>query len=118
MRHYFFAISKNAFMQRDGANISLWQAGLDDFSSASSGTSVTSSNNGIGIPGGEKVYDVLVVGGGVTGVTTALQLQKAGKSCIIAEAHTLCFGTTGGTTAHLNTFFDTTYDHIIRDFGE
>ena len=102
-------------MQRDGANISLWQAGIDDF--ISSGTPSPATNSAQS-PSENKVYDVLVVGGGVTGVTTALQLQKAGMSGMIAEAHTLCFGTTGGTTAHLNTFFDTTYDRIVKDFGE
>ena len=54
----------------------------------------------------------------MTGITTGLLLQKAGKSCVIAEARNLCFGTSGGTTAHLNTFLDTTYDQIIKKFGE
>ena len=92
-------------MQRDGACISLWQSSTDDFESMSSGNT-------------ENVTDVLIVGGGITGVTTALQLQKAGSFCILAEAHTLCFGTTGGTTAHINTFFDTTYADISKKFGE
>ena len=91
-------------MKRDGACTSLWQNGVDDYI-----TKVQSTN---------KTFDVLIVGGGVTGITTALQLQKAGLSCIIAEAHSLCFGTTGGTTAHLNTFFDTTYDQLQKNFGE
>jgi glycine/D-amino acid oxidase-like deaminating enzyme/nitrite reductase/ring-hydroxylating ferredoxin subunit len=47
-----------------------------------------------------------------------LQLQKAGLQCVVAESHNLCFGTTGGTTAHLNTFLDTTYEQIEKDFGE
>src|SRR5205085_7645546 len=45
-------------------------------------------------------------------------IQRQGKQCIIAEAHNLCFGTTGGTTAHLNTFFDTSYPEIEKKFGE
>jgi glycine/D-amino acid oxidase-like deaminating enzyme/nitrite reductase/ring-hydroxylating ferredoxin subunit len=65
-----------------------------------------------------RQFDVIIVGGGATGIATALQLQKGGKRCLVAEAQTLCFGTTGGTTAHLNTFFDTTYDQIRSDFGE
>jgi glycine/D-amino acid oxidase-like deaminating enzyme/nitrite reductase/ring-hydroxylating ferredoxin subunit len=92
-------------MKRDGSQTSLWQHNMPDYI-----PKVTE------LP--QKVFDALIVGGGVTGVTTALQLQKAGWQCILAEAHTLCFGTTGGTTAHLNTFLDNSYDHIEKDFGE
>ncbi len=91
-------------MKRDGATISLWQETVQDknFSAAAA----------------TETFDVLVVGGGITGVTTALLLQKKGKKVAIAEAHNLCFGTTGGTTSHINTFFDTTYDQIQSDFGK
>lgn len=92
-------------MQRDGALTSLWQHKMPEYNSGS-----TSINN--------QLYDVLIVGGGMAGITTALQLQKAGKKCIVAEAHTLCFGTSGGTTAHLNTFMDNPYSTIEKDFGE
>lgn len=64
------------------------------------------------------VYDVIVVGAGITGVTTALLLQHAGKSCILVDAANAGFGTTGGTTAHLNTFYDTSYQMMIDNFGE
>jgi glycine/D-amino acid oxidase-like deaminating enzyme len=47
-----------------------------------------------------------------------LLLQKAGKNCIVFEAYNLCFGTTGGTTAHLNTLLDTPYSTIIKKFGK
>ncbi len=66
----------------------------------------------------ETTYDVLIVGGGITGITTALLLQKQGKKCVVAEAHSLCFGTTGGTTAHINSFLDASYDQIQSDFSE
>ena len=92
-------------MKRDGASKSLWQDKLESYVSAT--TTIPMHR-----------FDVVIVGGGVTGITTALELQKAGKKCIVAEAHSLCFGTTGGTTAHLNSFFDTSYDQILKDFGE
>jgi glycine/D-amino acid oxidase-like deaminating enzyme/nitrite reductase/ring-hydroxylating ferredoxin subunit len=60
---------------------------------------------------------VVIVGGGITGLTTALLLQKAGKCCTLVEAYNLGFGTTGGTTAHLNTFMDTTYNEIEKKFS-
>lgn len=66
----------------------------------------------------DLVYDALVVGGGITGLTTALLLQEAGKQVILAEAHSPGFGTTGGTSAHINTFADTTYREAESAFGE
>ena len=92
-------------MNRDGAQTSLWQDKIGEYTAKANA-----------IP--DAVVDVLIVGGGITGVTTGLLLQKQGKSCLIAESHNICFGTTGGTTAHLNTFFDTTYKDIIKDFGQ
>lgn len=92
-------------MLRDGALTSLWQNNMPEY--------VSKTNK----PANE-VFDVLIVGGGITGITTALQLQKAGKKCVLAEAHTIGFGTSGGTTAHLNTFMDNSYYNIQKDFGE
>jgi glycine/D-amino acid oxidase-like deaminating enzyme/nitrite reductase/ring-hydroxylating ferredoxin subunit len=92
-------------MKRDGANSSLWQMNMEDFQAAGNARD-------------DQHFDVIIAGGGITGVSTALQLQKSGKKCLLLEAQTLCFGTTGGTTAHLNTFLDTSYDQIKSDFGE
>ncbi|ANE51191.1 FAD-dependent oxidoreductase [Flavisolibacter tropicus] len=92
-------------MKRDGIQTSLWQPSVPDFTSRY--TSLPSNR-----------FDVVIVGGGITGVTTGLMLQKAGKNCLIAEKHSLCFGTTGGTTAHLNTFLDTDYHTVKEKFGE
>jgi glycine/D-amino acid oxidase-like deaminating enzyme/nitrite reductase/ring-hydroxylating ferredoxin subunit len=65
-----------------------------------------------------QTFDALIVGAGITGLTTALLLQRAGKKCIVVEAGNIGFGTTGGTSAHLNTFFDTTYPEIESDFSK
>ncbi len=92
-------------MNRDGANLSLWQQDMPNYESVNP----VKAN---------QIYDVLIVGAGITGVTTAFLLQQAGKSCIIAEAHNPGFGTSGGTTAHLNTMLDTPYNEIEHDFGE
>jgi glycine/D-amino acid oxidase-like deaminating enzyme/nitrite reductase/ring-hydroxylating ferredoxin subunit len=92
-------------MKRDGLKTSLWQDKMPYY--------VTKTKNA-----DKKNFDVLIVGGGITGITTALQLQKSGLQCVVVEAHNLCFGTTGGTTAHLNTFLDNSYHEIEKDFGE
>lgn len=63
-------------------------------------------------------YDVIIIGAGISGITTALMLQKEGKNCLVLDAGNLGFGTTGGTTAHINTFFDTTYPEIESKFNQ
>ena len=92
-------------MQRDGARLSLWQYKMPAYQSVVAA-----------IP--SDIMDVLIVGGGITGITTALLLQLAGKKCVLAEAKSLCFGTTGGTTAHINTVLDHPYNEIESKFGE
>jgi glycine/D-amino acid oxidase-like deaminating enzyme/nitrite reductase/ring-hydroxylating ferredoxin subunit len=92
-------------MKRDGSCKSLWQHSTEDFHPQFTN-----------IP--DKTFDALIVGGGITGVTTALLLQRSGLSCVLAEAKSLCFGTSGGTTAHINTFFDSPYNKVQNDFGD
>jgi len=93
-------------MTRDGINKSLWQETISN-EYISSNIKVTS----------DTIYDVLIVGGGITGISTGLQLQKAGKSVLIAEAYNIGFGTTGGTTAHLNSFLDCSYADVQKKFN-
>lgn len=89
---------------RDGTNLSAWQNVI--------APKFTRGNTN------ESIYDVIIIGGGITGLTTALLLQSKGKKCVVIEAKTIGYGTTGGTTSHFNTFFDTTYPKIEKDFGE
>lgn len=91
-------------MNRDGALQSIWQT--------------ESAYIPQSAPAANTVYDALVIGGGITGLTTALLLAEQGQKVIVAEAHNLGWGTTGGTTAHLNTLLDTTYKEITDGFGE
>ncbi|WP_419870857.1 FAD-dependent oxidoreductase [Chryseobacterium sp. CT-SW4] len=89
-------------MNRDGAKKSIWQEEIKRFPDGA---------------GPDRKFEVIIVGGGITGVSTALQLQSEGKKCLLLEASNIGFGTTGGTTAHLNDFFDTPYYEVIKKFG-
>src|SRR6187549_433228 len=91
-------------MKRDGNSESLWQVSTEGFT-----PNLLQTNT--------KKFDVIIAGGGITGITTGLQLQKAGRTVLICEAQTIGFGTTGGTTAHLNTFLDTPYHAIQKRFS-
>src|SRR5687767_6160203 len=92
-------------IKRDGNSISLWQESVNEFGSANKINSST-------------LYDVIIVGGGITGISTAFLLQNAGMNCLVLEAHNLCFGTTGGTTAHINTLLDVPYSTIEKNFNK
>ncbi|HAH24489.1 MAG TPA: (2Fe-2S)-binding protein [Prolixibacteraceae bacterium] len=91
-------------MKRDGQTISLWQH-----------ETLPYKTNTEELP---NEADVVIVGGGITGLSTAFQLQLAGKTSVVIEAQEIGFGTTGGTTAHLNTLLDTSYYEIKNHFGE
>jgi glycine/D-amino acid oxidase-like deaminating enzyme/nitrite reductase/ring-hydroxylating ferredoxin subunit len=100
------SIANNYFMiQRDGTRTSLWQNKIPIY-------------HPLNDPDIQTIYDVAIVGGGITGITAGLLLQNAGKKCLVVEANNLCFGSTGGTTAHLNTLLDTPYTTIIKNFGK
>lgn len=92
-------------IQRDGLLTSLWQNKMPVYKPQND-------------PDVQMIYDVAIVGGGITGISVAYLLQTAGKKCILFESNNLCFGTTGGTTAHLNTLLDTPYTTIIKNFGK
>lgn len=61
--------------------------------------------------------DILIVGAGITGITTALMLQKKGFKCILVEAGNMGYGSTGGSTAHINNYFETPYHKVIKTYG-
>ena len=67
---------------------------------------------------GEVAVDVVVVGGGMTGVTTAYLLKQAGKSVALLEASRVGFGATGYTTAKLTVGHNLVYHDLANRHGE
>ena len=68
--------------------------------------------------GGDTTADVAVVGGGISGLTAAVILARAGKRVVLVERDGIGSGETGNTTSHLTEAVDSRYHTLIRDFGE
>src|SRR5688572_8921419 len=62
--------------------------------------------------------DVVIVGGGLAGISVAYCLSKSGKRVVLVEDGTIGSGETGRTTAHLVTALDDRYYHLQKIFGE
>ncbi|MCY0874757.1 MAG: FAD-dependent oxidoreductase [Firmicutes bacterium] len=61
--------------------------------------------------------DVVIVGGGITGVTAAYLLSQAGQRVALLEASRVLHGATGHTTAKVTAQHNLIYDELIRHMG-
>lgn len=61
--------------------------------------------------------DVVIVGGGITGLTAAYLLVTAGKSVAVLERGRCGAVDTGHTTAHLTMVTDTVLSELVKAFG-
>ncbi|ASK60884.1 FAD-dependent oxidoreductase [Virgibacillus phasianinus] len=62
--------------------------------------------------------DVCIVGGGITGITSAYLLANAGLKIAVLEADQILNGTTGHTTAKITAQHDLIYDELITSLGK
>jgi glycine/D-amino acid oxidase-like deaminating enzyme/nitrite reductase/ring-hydroxylating ferredoxin subunit len=64
-----------------------------------------------------RKVNVVVIGGGVTGITAAYLLGKAGRSVALLERGGMLARDTGHTTAHLTCVTDTLLSTLVERFG-
>ncbi|MCM3628533.1 FAD-dependent oxidoreductase [Paenibacillus glycanilyticus] len=62
--------------------------------------------------------DVVVVGGGISGITTAYLLSQEGLRVVLVEAGEILNGTTAHTTAKITAQHDLIFDELIRSEGK
>lgn len=62
--------------------------------------------------------DVAIIGGGITGLTSAFLLANEGLRVAVLEANKLLNGTTGHTTAKATAQHDLIFDELIHNMGE
>ena len=69
------------------------------------------------LEGDEQIYDLVVVGGGITGVVAAYYAATRGLKTALVEKGRLVEWTTGGTTAKLTSQHYLIYDYLINRHG-
>ncbi len=66
---------------------------------------------------GDTQVDVVVVGGGITGLTAAVLAARGGARVMVLEARRLAMGTTGNTTAKVTTLHGLVYSELEQRLG-
>lgn len=79
-------------------------------------------NTSAHLPGFEQLKhdlktDVLIIGGGLTGVLLALKLKELGVQYALVEANKICSGVTRNTTAKITSQHSLIYSKINKSFG-
>lgn len=82
---------------------SYWQATAPRFTSAAGGI--------------ERAYDVVVIGGGFTGLSAARHLARAGKKVAVLEAREVGHGASCRNGGHLNNGMAHGYGDVMASFG-
>lgn len=62
--------------------------------------------------------DIAIIGGGITGLTAAYLLQRAGRSTVVVEADRIGGGATGSSSCHLTTSIDLSFAQAVDRYGE
>ena len=66
---------------------------------------------------GNLQTDVLIIGGGLTGLLCARKLNRAGVDCVLIEQNRIMSGVSGRTTAKLTAQHGIIYDNLLQKYG-
>ena len=66
---------------------------------------------------GSTATDVLIIGGGMTGILCAYTLAQAGIDYVLVEADRICRHVSGNTTAKITSQHGLVYHKLLRRFG-
>lgn len=72
---------------------------------------------GFGSLQGDVSTDVLIIGGGITGILCAHFLQEKGIDYLLAEGNEICSGVTGSTTAKITAQHGLIYAKLLKHAG-
>lgn len=61
--------------------------------------------------------DVLIIGGGITGIATAYMLSNSGLNICLVDADRMAMGVTANTTAKITSQHGLLYDYLLNSFG-
>ncbi|OIB58551.1 FAD-dependent oxidoreductase [Natrialba sp. SSL1] len=65
----------------------------------------------------DRTVDVCIVGAGIAGLSTALEVRERGKTVAVLERDRIAAGITGKSTAKLTSQHGAIYDYLRREFG-
>lgn len=60
--------------------------------------------------------EVCIIGGGITGISTAYYLQNEGRKCVILEREELANKATGNTTAKITSQHGLFYNYLLENY--
>jgi glycine/D-amino acid oxidase-like deaminating enzyme/nitrite reductase/ring-hydroxylating ferredoxin subunit len=78
----------------------------------------TAETTNFGCPEADLKTEVAIIGGGITGITCAFLLKRAGVDCVVLEALKVAGGTTGFSTGNLYCTVDEYLQSIKSKYGK
>lgn len=66
----------------------------------------------------DRAEDIVIIGGGLSGLTTAYYLGKAGKKVVVLEKDKICNHTSGNTTAKITSQHGLFYSYLLQSVGK